>query len=137
MILPSFLAGIRYNLSKTITEFSKLLLPFLDSVLHNQLTINWNKTKIMIITKQHIVRPKSSVINSITDEVVDEVVDVFKLLGVTIDHNLLFYKYLNVKGFLLIESCTLLKSFFPSINIKVPIQKPLFSLILINVAHWR
>ena len=43
-----------YNFSKTITEFSKLLLPFLDWVLHNQRTINWNQTKLMIITKQRI-----------------------------------------------------------------------------------
>ena len=79
----------RYNFSKTITEFSKLLLPFLDWVLHNQRTINWNQTKLMIITKQRIVRPKSLVVNSITVEVVD----VFKLLGDTIDHNLFFNKY--------------------------------------------
>ena len=59
----------------------------------------------MIITKQRIVLPKSLAINV-------EVVDVFKLLGVTIDHNLFFNKYFDFQSLLSIVSCTLLKSFF-------------------------
>ena len=80
------------NLTKTVADFFKLLLPFLDWVLHNQLTINWNKTKLMITTKQRIVRLNSLVINSITVEVFD----FFKLLGVTIDHNVFLTSILIV-----------------------------------------
>ena len=112
-----------YNSSKTITEFSKLLLPFLDWVLNNQLTINWNKTKLMIITKQRIVRPKSLVINSITVEVVD----VFKLLGVTIDHNLFFYKYFDcLRSSVNCKFYSSKKLFFLSNNIKVQFFKNIY-----------
>ena len=38
------------NLSQTIVDFSKMLIPFLDWVKYNQLKINWSKTKLMFIT---------------------------------------------------------------------------------------
>ena len=79
------------NLSHTIVNFSRQLIPFLDWVKYNQLTINWSKTKLMSITKQRAVRPSLLVIDGCNVEVVDE----FKLLGITIDHNLIFNKYVE------------------------------------------
>ena len=45
----------------------------------------------MFITKQRAIRPNSVVIDGCSVEVVDE----FKLLGITIDHNLFFKKYVD------------------------------------------
>ena len=79
------------NLYLTIADFSKKLTPFLDWVKFNQLTINWSKTKLMFITKQRSARPGHLIIDGFSVEVVDE----FKLLGITIDHNLIFNKYVD------------------------------------------
>ena len=79
------------NLSQTIVDFSRQLIPFLDWVKYNQLTINWSKTKLMFITEQRTVRPSFLVIDGCNVEVVDE----FKFLGSTIDRSLLFNKYVD------------------------------------------
>ena len=84
-----FLSGD--NLSHTIVNFSRQLIPFLDWFKYNQLTINWSKTKLMFITKHIAVRPSFLVIYGCNVEVVDE----FKLLDKTINHNLLFIKYID------------------------------------------
>ena len=55
----------------------------------NQLTINWAKTKVMFITKERTTRPSYLMIAHSNVEVVDE----FKLLAITIVHNLFFKKY--------------------------------------------
>ena len=80
-----------YNLSQTIADFSQKLIPFLDWVKYNQLTINWSKTKLMFITKQRAIRPNSLVIDGCSVEVVDK----FNLIGISIDHNLFFNKYVD------------------------------------------
>ena len=46
------------SLFQTIVNFSRQLIPFLDWVKYNQLTINWAKTKVMFITKQRTVCPR-------------------------------------------------------------------------------
>ena len=69
------------NLSQTIVDFFKKLVPFLDWVKLNQLTINRSKTKMMFITKQRTACPSSLIIDGCGVEVLDE----FKLLGITID----------------------------------------------------
>ena len=45
----------------------------------------------MFISKQHAIRQNSLVIDGCSVEFVDE----FKLLGITIDHNLFFNKYVD------------------------------------------
>ena len=103
------------NLSKTTEIFSRNVISFLDWVKFNQLTINWSKTKLMFISKQRFVRPKSLVIAGFDVEVVDE----FKLLGITIDHNLFFNKYLNrLKSSVNQKLYSIKKLFYLSLNIK-------------------
>ena len=72
-------------------DFSQKLIRFLDWVKYNQLTINWSKTKLIFITKQRAIHPNSLVIDGWSVEVVDEL----ELLGILIDHNLLFNKYVD------------------------------------------
>ena len=76
------------NLSQTFVDFYTKLVPFFDKILINQLTINWSKTKLMLITKQRTARSSSLIIDGCCVEVVDE----FELLGITIDQKLLFNK---------------------------------------------
>ena len=108
------------NVAQTILDFSKKLNPFLDWVKFNQLTINWSKTKLMFITKQRCARPSSLIIDGFNVEVVDE----FKLLGITIDHNLLFNKYADcLKSTVNQKLYSIKKLFYLSLNIKVQFFK--------------
>ena len=107
---------LRYNIfSQTIVDFSKKLVPFLDWVKFNQLTINWSKTKLMFITKQRTARPSSLVIDGFSVEIVDE----FKLLGITIDN-----KYaIRLKSSVNQKLYSIKQMFYLSLNIKVKIFK--------------
>jgi hypothetical protein len=59
----------------------------------NRMTINWNKTKFMILTKQHLV---SLSITICIDSVNIVVVGSFKLLDVIIDRKLDFHNHVDV-----------------------------------------
>ena len=108
------------NLSHTIVNFSRHLIPFLDWVKYNQLTINLSKTKLMFITKQRAVRPSFLVIDGCNVEVVEE----FKLLGITIDHNLFFIKYVDrLKSTVNQKLYSIKRLFYLSLNIKVQFFK--------------
>ncbi|CAF1009815.1 unnamed protein product [Brachionus calyciflorus] len=75
-----------------ISEFSCSINKLIEWCKFNRIDINWNKTKIMFLTnKRNICLPKS--INVDKNNV--EVVNCFKLLGITIDNNLSFQKYVS------------------------------------------
>ena len=108
------------SLSQTIVNFSRQLIPFLDWVKYNQLTINWSKTKLMFITKQRAVRPNFLVIDGCYVDVVDE----FKLLGILIDHNLFFNKFVDrLKSTVNQKLYSIKRLFYLSLNIKVQFFK--------------
>ena len=74
----------------------------------------------MFITKQRCARPSSLIIDGFNVEVVDE----FKLLGITIDHNLLFNKYADrLKSTVNQKLYSIKKLFYLSLNIKVQFFK--------------
>ena len=74
----------------------------------------------MFITKQRAIRPNSLVIDGCSVEVVDE----FKLLGITIDHNLFFNKYVDrLQSSVNQKLYSIRKLFYLSLNIKVQFFK--------------
>ena len=74
----------------------------------------------MFITKQRCARPSSLIIDGFNVEVVDE----FKLLGITIDNNLLFNKYADrLKSTVNQKLYSIKKLFYLSLNIKVQFFK--------------
>ena len=75
-----------------IDKLKVKLLPIIEWVKFNQLSINWGKTKLMCISNSRI----SCNINSVTiDNHSVDVVDSFKLLGVHIDRYLSFNTHLT------------------------------------------
>ena len=108
------------NQAHTIVDFYKKLIPFLNLVKFIQLTINWSKTKLMFISKQRSARPSYLIIDGCNVEVVDE----FKLLGITIDHNLIFNKYVDrLKSSVNQKLYSIKKLFYLSLNIKIQFFK--------------
>ena len=74
----------------------------------------------MFITKQHAIRPNSLVIDGFSVEVEDE----YKLLGISIDHNLFFNKTVDrLKSFVNQKLYSIKKLFYLSFNIKVQFFK--------------
>ena len=74
------------------SQFKENLIPFLEWVKFNQLTVNWDKTKFMLLTRtKNTVKHKDIYI----DNKPVEVVETFKLLGVTIDNNLSFQHHVK------------------------------------------
>ena len=74
-----------------IIDFKIKLNPLPNWISFNQLTINWSKTKFMLLTKKRINKPKF--IEIVRNEI--EVVTEFKLLGVIIDDKLQFNKHID------------------------------------------
>ena len=75
------------NLAEVISNTKRKLEPFLEWVHFNEMSINWKKTKFMILSKcKFLEHPKFI---TIADKAVD-VVSTFKLLGINIDHTLSF-----------------------------------------------
>jgi hypothetical protein len=72
-------------------SFKNSLETALDWVSYNGMAINWEKTKIMFLTKAKVKFPK--LINICGSNV--EVVSDFKLLGICIDNSLTFGKYVD------------------------------------------
>lgn len=82
------------NLSNLISQFKAKMEIILEWIKYNQLTINWNKSKVMFFTNQMVDLPNILVIENNAVEVVNE----FKLLGITIDNRLNFKKHIeNIK----------------------------------------
>ena len=76
--------------------------------------------KLMFITKQRSAHPSSPVIDGCIGEVVDE----FKLLGITIDHNLLYNRYVvHLKSSVNQKLYSIKMLFYLSLNIKVKFFK--------------
>ena len=84
----------------------------------------------MFITKQRSARPSSLMIDGCNVEVVDE----FKLLGITIDHNFRFNKYVDRHTSSLNQKLySIQKLFYLSLNIKFNFSKRSFNRILIII----
>ena len=97
-------------------DFSKLA----EWIDHNQLTVNWSKTKFMILTNKQIPKKNSLVLCNIEIEVVEN----FKLLGFNVDQKLSFQNHVDhvVKS----VNCKLFsfkKMFFLSQNVKTQFFK--------------
>ena len=73
-------------MDEAIAKFKSKLNPFLEWTKFNQLTINWTKTKFMVISRNKLDKPKFIKISN--EEI--EIVEMFKLLGVKIDSCLTF-----------------------------------------------
>ena len=93
-------------LERLISRFVNNFADISDWIEHNQLILNYDKTKFMLITNKHIEMPRLIVVNKHAIEVVEsytvaeaevdtqiEVVDKTKLLGITIDNKLSFKNY--------------------------------------------
>ena len=74
------------SMDEAIVKFKSKLNPFLEWTKFNQLTINWTKTKFMVISRNKLDKPKFIKISN--EEI--EIVEMFKLLGVKIDSCLTF-----------------------------------------------
>ena len=91
------------SIEACICKLKKNIEPFLEWVLINHLKINWDKTKVMFISRS---AKNSSELKNICFSNTDvEVVDNFKLLGVIIDTQLCFDGY--VKHISRIVNCKL------------------------------
>ena len=102
------------------TSLGSWLIPFLVWVKYNQLKINWSKTKLIFITKQRAVSPNFLVIDGCIVDVVDE----FKLLGITIDHNLFFNEFIDrLKSIVNQKLYSIKRLFYLSLNIKIQFFK--------------
>ena len=109
------------DLEAIISVFKKKLDPLLNWIDHNQLTINWKKTKFMILAKSKVI-DRPGVIKIHNEEI--EVVSVFKLLGVTIDGNLEFHDHVkNIKSMVNRKLFALKKLSFLSTPVKVQFFK--------------
>ena len=116
----TFLSQILVKKNKRILESSFKGSKLVDESLLKAIP----KTKLMFITKQRSARPSSLIIDGCNVEVVDE----FKLLGITIDHNLLFNKYVNrLKSSVNQKMYSIKKLFYLSLNIKVQFFQNLHS----------
>ena len=80
-----------FDFDSTLSQFKQGIEPLLCWIKYNQLTINWNKTKLMCVSKKEIHCCDSVVIdgNSV------EIVNTFKLLGVHIDSCLNFNTHIK------------------------------------------
>ena len=95
--------------------------PFLEWVECNQLTINWKKTKFMFLSKSKPIDPHKF-IKILNEEV--EVVEVFKLLGVTIDCCLNFHDHVkHIKTVVNRKLYAMKKPSFLSTTVKVQLFK--------------
>jgi len=84
------------------------------------MAINWEKTKIMFLTKSKVKLPKS--INIFGSDV--EVVSDFKLLGICIDNSLTFSKYVDsLKKSVNTKLYSISKIFYLSYSIKLQFYK--------------
>ena len=81
------------NLSRLIDQFKLKLTKFIEWVKYNQLTINWKKTKFMIISEKRFTKEKLDFLLLDGNNV--EVVKKFRLLGVTIDNCLTFQDHIS------------------------------------------
>ena len=87
---------------------------------YNQMTINWSKTKIMFLTKKHVVFPDHIIIDG--SEV--EVVHSFKLLGCFIDDKLSFTDHIqHIKSSVHIKLNCLCRLTFLSNEVKLQFFK--------------
>ena len=83
-----------YLILKIIRLLNKLqLTKFIEWVKYNQLTINWKKTKFMIISEKRFTKEKLDFLLLDGNNV--EVVEKFSLLGVTIDNCLTFQDHIS------------------------------------------
>ena len=74
------------NWESLVSNFRRKLEPFLEWVKLNQISINWQKTKLMVVTNKRIKSPSSLIFGGNNVEVVTS----FKLLRILIDYKLLF-----------------------------------------------
>ena len=90
------------NLDRLIATFKKRFDPILDWIKYNKMSLNWSKTKFMVISpEQHA---KVDILNQtigyephiIIDGAQVEVVSQFKLLGCTLDEDLSFIPYISL-----------------------------------------
>lgn len=109
------------EIDSLISEFKSKFECILEWVKHNHLIINWDKTKIMFITKKKKIElPLKLKIQN--NEV--EVVKTFKLLGVLIDDGLLFHQHIkNIKQIVNKKLFSIKKIFYLPFSVKVQFFK--------------
>jgi hypothetical protein len=99
-------------------RFKSLFSPIFSWIIHNKLSLNWSKTKFMIISPKRsgIKIPKSIELEENQIEIVSE----FKLLGCTIDDKLNFGHHVkNLKSAVCAKLFAIKNLFFLSYDIKV------------------
>ena len=85
------------NWESLVSNFRRKLEPFLEWVKLNQISINWQKTKLMVVTNKRIKSPSSLIFGGNNVEVVTS----FKLLRILIDYKLLFdIQYVQIMRFI-------------------------------------
>ena len=106
------------SFEQLLMRFKSFFAPIFSWIIHNKLSLNWSKTKFMIINPKRsgVKLPKFIELESNQIEVVSE----FKLLGCTIDDKLTFVKHFkNVKAAVCSKLFAIKNLFFLSFDIKV------------------
>ena len=103
-----------------INSFNESFKLALEWISYNNLCINWDKTKVMFLSKAHIKPPIN--VNLCGSNV--EVVSDFKLLGICIDNGLIFNKYVDsLKKSVNTKLYSISKIFYLSYPIKIQFFK--------------
>ena len=106
------------SFEQLLMRFKSFFAPIFSWIIHNKLSLNWSKTKFMIINPKRsgVKLPKFIELESNQIEVVSE----FKLLGCTIDDKLTFVKHVkNLKAAVCSKLFAIKNLFFLSFDIKV------------------
>ena len=110
------------EINTLVASFKVKIVPLLNWIKFNQLTINWNKTKFMFISNCSFKDELPRFVNIFGHEV--EVVKKFKLLGVMIDSCLNFNDYLiDIKKRVNKRLYSIKNIFYLSQNVKVQFFK--------------
>ena len=109
-----------FDYLKLIEDFKSDFIHMAEWIDYNQLTVNWSKTKAMVITNKQVPELKTLVLGNYKVEVVDN----FKLLGVFIDEKLSFQKHIDhVVKSVNAKLFSFKKLFFLSQNVKTQFFK--------------
>jgi len=98
------------------SSFARKFAPIAEWIEHNRLFINWTKTKFMILTNQHFIKPKEIKLANVMVEVVNE----FKLLGCIVDDKFAFSNQVkNIQTMIIKKLYMIKKIFFLSFDLKL------------------